>query len=326
MELERTSTKIPDAARRVLISVNPRAGSRSGLPQIERLAALLRERDYRVDMFHDIDLLANAAEKHLNDGELRSVVAAGGDGTAALVANSTSPDVPISVLPLGTENLLSKYLGILPTPLFVCDMIDRGRTVRLDAGRADDRIFLLMVGCGFDAEVVRRMHELRTGHIGHFSYAKPIFDSIRNYQYPLLRLYCHESGGVGEPREIQARWAFVVNLPRYAGGLKVAPEADGTDGLLDVCTLRDGFFWRGLWYLSHLFWGSHQKLESCTTGRVNRVRIESDEDVPYQLDGDPGGTLPVEIEVLPERVNMVVPVTWLRRQRLRGEVAAKKTR
>ena len=228
MELERTATKIPDAARRVLISVNPRAGSRSGLPQIERLAALLRERNYRIDMFHDIDLLANAAEKHLNDGELRSVVAAGGDGTAALVANSTSPDVPISVLPLGTENLLSKYLGISPTPLFVCDMIDRGRIVRLDAGRADDRVFLLMVGCGFDAGS-RASHARAADRPISVTSLTQNQSSIPyvNYQYPLLRLYCHESGGVGEPREIQARWAFVVNLPRYAGGLKVAPEADG---------------------------------------------------------------------------------------------------
>ena len=37
------------------------------------------------------------------------------------------------------------------------------------------------------------------------------------------------------------------------------------------------------------------------------IRIESDVDVPYQMDGDPGGVLPVEIEVLPQRVTLVAP-------------------
>jgi diacylglycerol kinase family enzyme len=48
--------------------------------------------------------------------------------------------------------------------------------------------------------------------------------------------------------------------------------------------------------------------------QVRRIRIDSDAEVPFQLDGDPGGTLPVEIEVLPQRLNMIVPKKWLRSQ------------
>ncbi len=47
-----------------------------------------------------------------------------------------------------------------------------------------------MVGCGFDAEVVHRLHATRGGHISMWSYSKPIFESIRSYQYPELRAYC----------------------------------------------------------------------------------------------------------------------------------------
>ena len=117
-----------------------------------------------------------------------------------------------------------------------------------------------MVGCGFDAEVVRRLHGMRSGHIRHFSYAKPILDSLRNYEYPELRVYCEspelaekgggESAGAARPVDLSARWVFVVNLPRYAVGLQIAPDALGNDGFLDVCLFKEGSLWSGLRYLA----------------------------------------------------------------------------
>lgn len=305
--------------RRVLISVNPRAGARSGRPTVEKLAAHLRDRDYEVEILDDIERVARISDQALRNGELRAVVAAGGDGTAALVANSTTPETPLALLPLGTENLLSKYLGVSTNPLLVSEIIDQGAAVRLDAGRADGRIFLLMVGCGLDAEVVRRMHAMRTGHIHQLSYAKPVLDSICRYRYPTLRVRYEGLHGDEQADEIEVAWAFVVNLPRYAMGLSFAPEAVGDDGMLDVCTFQHGSLLRGLWYLGHVVWGSHQSLPGCTTARVCRVRIESEAEVPYQLDGDPGGFLPVDVEVLPQRVTMLVPTSWARHHRVAQE-------
>jgi diacylglycerol kinase family enzyme len=77
--------------------------------------------------------------------------------------------------------------------------------------------------------------------------------------------------------------------------------------MLDLCAFRKGTLIHGLRYLAHVIRGSHQKLSDCTTARVARLRIESDCEVPYQLDGDPGGFLPVDIEVLRGRVSLLVP-------------------
>ncbi len=41
--------------------------------------------------------------------------------------------------------------------------------------------------------------------------------------------------------------------------------------------------------------------------RARRVRFASAATVHYQIDGDPGGTLPVEIETLPNRLTLIVP-------------------
>ena len=265
-----------DEARQVIVSVNPKAGARSGRPLVDALAASLVERGMVVEVVSDAAKLATLAEQTHQAGELRAVVAAGGDGTAAFVTNCVSRGTPITVLPLGTENLLAKYLGLAGGPESVAETIQRGVTVRLDAGRADGRLFILMLSCGFDADVIRRLHEERRGHIQHLSYAKPIFQSIRNYHYPEIRLQLSVDGGEPESTQICGHWAFVFNIPAYATGLMFTPEAVATDGLLDVCTFQGGSIWHGLFYLSQVILGQHKSWNQCVTARSATLRIESD--------------------------------------------------
>ena len=302
------SRRLPDDANHVLIAMNPKAGAKDAKPAVRSLEKLLLERGYDVDVITDIDEISSRASQYLKQGNLRTVVAAGGDGTVGLIANHTEVGTPMTVFPMGTENLLSKYIGVRADIELVCDIIRDGAVVRLDVGRVADRLFLLMVSCGFDADVVRRLHEAREGHIRHLSYAKPILDSIRNYQYPELRVYCDDD----EP--ITARWGFVFNLPCYAMGLPIAPDAVATDGLLDVCTFKEGSLLNGLMYLGGVVFGQHHTWQDCITKKTHRIRIESDEQVPFEIDGDPGGYLPVEIEVLPQRLTLVVPTVWAKKQ------------
>jgi diacylglycerol kinase family enzyme len=173
-----------------------------------------------------------------------------------------------------------------------------------------------MMSCGFDAEVVRAVHERRKvapggGHIGYLSYIKPILDSIRSYGYPEIRIYCDQSCDPPDEEAsscLAARWAFVFNLPCYGWGLPLAPEAVGTDGLLDLCTFRRGSLSGGLRYLVAAQLGArHRWMDDCTMHRARTLRITSEGPVTYQLDGDPVGELPVEVGVLPGRVTLVVP-------------------
>jgi diacylglycerol kinase family enzyme len=179
--------------------------------------------------------------------------------------------------------------------------------VQLDAGEANGKLFTLMAGCGFDADVVRRLHSERKGNIHHLSYAKPIFDSIRNYDYPLLRV---KYEAAGEQHCALGKWVFVINLPRYAGGLNIAPGASGSDGLLDICTFKEGSLWSGLLYLGEVMFGQHQLLEDFTQVQAAELRVEAESPVPYQLDGDPGGELPLVVRSLPGRLRVIVSREW----------------
>jgi diacylglycerol kinase family enzyme len=258
-------------------------------------------------VFTEVARLAAEVRRAWESQTLRAVVAAGGDGTLALVVNRVPAGVPIVPFPLGNENLLAKHIAATANPRQTLQAIDGGQVVRLDAGLANGRLFLLMAGVGFDADVVRRLHERRTGHVRSLSYIRPILASIRHYRYPELRVHC-ESPDAQPPASspAPARWAFVCNVPPYAAGLQVVPDADGQDGLLDVCTFQKGSWWNGLRFFLGVLSRRHRHWADCGMYRTRRLRVESDVEVPYQLDGDPGGVLPLDVEVVPGRVTLLV--------------------
>jgi diacylglycerol kinase (ATP) len=307
---------LPAEVRQVLIAVNRTAGAGARLDAADHLIAELQSLGFQAAIVDSLaDLSQQAAGLHAAN-QLRAVVAVGGDGTAAEIVNRTPIGTPVAIFPTGTENLLAKYLGISKNAAEIAQLIADGRTAWLDAGRAVSRIFLLMASAGFDADVVHRLHSGRSGNIRHWSYVKPIWRSIRNYRYPELRVRCAPTAD-GESTEpppwsdpVCCRWAFAFNLPRYGFGLKFAPSANGVDGEFDVCTFRRGGLLPGLGYLVSIIAGVHRRLPGCRYVKCSRLRIECDEPAYYELDGDPGGMLPVEIEVVPRRLRVLVPTTF----------------
>jgi diacylglycerol kinase family enzyme len=159
-----------------------------------------------------------------------------------------------------------------------------------------------MASVGFDAEVVRRVHEARAGHISHASYFQPILESLRTYDYPRLRVWIDDAPGPTEACLIE-----VVNLPAYALGLPVARSARGDDGRLDLRLFEQGSAFQMMRYLCNVALGTHETLPDVKSLTARRVRIESDRPAPVQADGDPAGSTPVEINVLPGALQVFAP-------------------
>jgi len=291
-----------------LICHNAKAGGRDGYRQILRLSRLLAECGFEARIETDLTALPQRVDQAQSQGRLRAVVGAGGDGTMAALANLLPPGVPLIPMPMGTENLLAKHLGQAGAPREVISTVQSGTAIEVDAGRAGGKLFLLMISAGLDAEIVRRFEQRRGARSGRVKWIKPIVDSLRSYTYPGLRVYCSPVEPAGEaPLPLETRWLFGVNLPRYALGLPLAPEADGSDGLLDICMFEQGGTRAAFSYLASVLRGTAGARADCLIQRCKRFRVESDEPVPYQLDGDFGGWLPVEVEVVPGRLTLLAP-------------------
>lgn len=317
------STTVPPHHRtahpldRVLLVRNPTAGAGHRVTELEDLKHRLESRGLIVEFVTDLEQLTSLSASLQHAGRLRVVIACGGDGTVAEVVNRVGEQVPVTVYPMGTANLLAGYLGIPRDAASMARLVaEEGVISRLDAGRANGRLFLLMVSCGFDADVVRRLHTRRRGrHITYFTWAQPILEAMRSYTYPVLRVMCTPPDGTEQTSQ-RTHWAFAVNLPVYAAGLSVAPEARADDGHLHVCTFHGGSLWHGIKHVGHVLLRRHKRLPEYKCEIATQVRIEADEPVPYQLDGDPGGMLPLDIEMLPGRVALLVPPAAAHRHEL----------
>ena len=295
----------PDA-RQVLISMNPKAGSRSRHEHVAEIKSSLESAGFEVLQMTDLGELSALAVAGHESGKLRVVLAIGGDGTASVVRNHVPLEIPLLNVPMGTENLLGRYLGQLATPEAVCRTVEEGVVVSLDLGKAGDKVFLLMISAGFDAEVIRALHESRRGNIRRTAYFLPALKTITGYTYPQLRLYSESDDATASPR--LCRWLFGFNLPLYALGLPITPDAVATDGLLDVCTFERGAVWGVARYLWHVMRKIHHTLPDAGLSRTGRFRLEptTSASVAYQIDGDFGGTLPVDVEVLAGQLRLLV--------------------
>ena len=329
----------------VLISRNPKAGRNPTAAMADRLRECLVSRGYNAEVLTDLDAVGRRANELFQAGRLKVLVGVGGDGTAAELANRTVPGTPITLLPAGTANLIAKEYRLPSSPEKSAEMIDTGSTLTLDAGRANGRLFLVLMSAGIDADIVERVHARREtsfrannakgGHIGYHSYIAPVFESVAQYTYPGIQVVKNPdmNGGTGSPEEKTLlkpfKWVFLYNIPRYGFGCALAVDCFPGDGQLDFC----GFRRRGLFSsLANLFFaqfGLHRFLPNTGLAHAERFRFEAvpgepSARIPYQLDGDPCGFLPVEIEAVPKRFTILVPFNVAKRHLKKGEAQWRK--
>ena len=289
-------------ARGVLIVANPYSGSLENRRHVAALtAALVRAGFETKELWHRAERTAELADPNLSE-KWKCIVAAGGDGTVSALINDR-PLVPVAVLPLGTENIFAGAFGFTSDEERLVSAIARGRVRSVDLGHANGRLFSSMIGVGFDAEVIHRLAEWRAhGHrlkrVTYWSYVGRILEAITRYSYGPIVL---EADGV----RVEGTHAFVFNLPRYALGLPLAPEARDDDGLLNWVVFERPGLRKLLLYLWATARSRHLLRDDVHHGTATRLRITSAQPLPVQVDGDAAGETPVEVEVVPAALRVI---------------------
>lgn len=290
-----------ETAHRVVIQRNPASGSGRGAAQLLKLIEELRNAGYQVRLFASRERFDHFLSNPQIRRNIACLVAAGGDGTVASVV-SRHAEFPIATLPLGTENLVARYLGIPSCGKTVARMIQRNMTRQFDTGLVNGQRFLLMTSAGVDAAVVHHLSSRRSGNIRRTSYLRPILSCFHRYRFPQIKVL--DSHG-----RLIAKGSHVIatNIPAYGFRMPFCPAADPHDGQLDVRVFRTAGAIATIRHAIRTRLGWADKPGDLMRFRATQIELHSEAgDVPLQYDGDPTGVCPAIIRVDPASMTLLV--------------------
>lgn len=235
-----------------------------------------------------------------NIGKVDIVIAVGGDGTVNEVASGiVGSDTVLGVLPYGSGNGLSRFLGVPMDPGEAIQNINNWHVEAIDAGQADGKWFFNMAGMGFDAHIAEVFS--RDGKRGFFTYVKSSFKEVMNYKADKYQLDID-----GKLYEREAFMLSIANSSQYGNNAHVSPNASVQDGLLDVCIIKPFPLWRFPELGVRMFTKTAAGSKYLEIIKGKNIIINRSHEGPMHLDGEPrisGAT--VEVKVVPASLRII---------------------
>jgi YegS/Rv2252/BmrU family lipid kinase len=293
-----------DSGKKKLLIYNPAAGRRVSSENIERLCRQFAREGWSVEPrpTPGPNSARSIIEEHRDS--IDGVIILGGDGTIneALPALVNS-GLFLAVMPGGTANVLAREIrmpGRLPDAVTT---LVQGSAIPVTIGEAGDRYFVAFLGIGFDAHVSAEVSLALKRRIGRGAYVWEAMNQIFRYDFPEARFRINGD-------EFRASFGVIANSRLYGGNLVMAPRASLSSPELDLCLFQKGTPLHYLRYLVRVLLRNHLKVKGVQYMKVNEVRIESDQSIRYQVDGEPAGFLPVTVRSLPGALKLILPPSF----------------
>jgi len=294
---------------RVTLLTNPASGHGSASHAAERAVAQFHRRGVDVvaiagtDADHARRLVEGALERGMD-----ALVVVGGDGIVSLALQVLAQtDIPLGIVPAGTGNDHAREFGI-PTkdPEAAVDVIVDGRTSTVDLGRIRgvdgiDRWFGTVMAAGFDSLVTDRTNRMRWPH-GRMRYNVAMVAELSKLRLLPFRL----TFDGGEEVVTELTLAAFGNTKTYGGGMRICPNADPTDGLLDATMVTSASRTKLIRLFPTVFKGTHVDLVEVRTARAKVITVDSPGINAY-ADGEYMCPLPVEVSAVPGALKILRP-------------------
>ncbi|WP_404329582.1 diacylglycerol/lipid kinase family protein [Mesobacillus maritimus] len=262
---------------------------------------------------HAVELTRIINQKEMQ-GEVKTIVVVGGDGTLHEVINGAvgASKLSIGFIPGGSGNDFSRGFGIPQDPIAALNLILKGENLAVvDIGKISEekkiRYFINNMGVGFDAAICEEANhsklkaKLNLLSLGSLAYALIVIKKL--FTYKCTDIWINIDGQ--ETKYEQVWFVTVANQVYFGGGMKIAPNASAKDGLLDVIVVHNLSRWKLLFVFISVFWGGHMGFKEVRMFKGKNISIQTLKPVLVHADGEIIGSTPMKIQAVRDSLTII---------------------
>ena len=275
---------------------NPYSGENLILSKLDKVISLHQEAGYtivpyRITAGEDVGVALN----DIKDGNYKYILIAGGDGTVDSVVNAMAKSgisLPIGILPVGTANDFSKFLGMPSDVEEACKQILSSEVKSVDLGSINDKYFVNVASTGLFTDVSQKTDVNLKNTIGKLAYYLKGLEELPNFRKLHVNILSKEVEFDGE------MYLLLVFNGATAGNFNLATRADACDGLLDIIMFKAVKIYELLPLFIKVLKGEHLDSNKVLYFKTDYLKVECHEDIVTDIDGEKGPDFPLEIKCI----------------------------
>lgn len=296
-----------EKARKVILFYNPSSGSGMFKNNLDYIIGRYQDAGCQIIPIRACcghamdDYLSDLSGKAYRD-EYCQIMAAGGDGTINVCVNSMirwDVDLPLAILPAGTANDFAYYFNIPDDIKGMIDIALGHNYTWADVGKVNGRYFVNVAAIGKVVDVSQKTDPTLKNTIGLLAYYLKGLSEVPNLKPVKVTLTA--SGKVYREK----MYFMVVMNGKSAGGFKkISPYSDINDGLLDVILFRNMTLLEMPGVFLKILHGNHRESSRVLYFKTDDLKIEAEEPLPTDIDGECGETFPLQFSVLHNKLRI----------------------
>ena len=275
---------------------NPYSGENLILSKLDKVISLHQEAGYtivpyRITAGEDVGVALN----DIKDGNYKYILIAGGDGTVDSVVNAMAKSgisLPIGILPVGTANDFSKFLGMPSDVEEACKQILSSEVKSVDLGSINDKYFVNVASTGLFTDVSQKTDVNLKNTIGKLAYYLKGLEELPNFRKLHVNILSKEVEFDGE------MYLLLVFNGATAGNFNLATRADACEGLLDIMMFKAVQIYELLPLFIKVLKGEHLDSNKVLYFKTDYLKVECHEDIVTDIDGEKGPDFPLEIKCI----------------------------
>lgn len=294
----------------ILLVYNPVAGKGVNLKWVTKVCKALEDKGHNVlpHPTSEVETAYDICNEFYDAYDIFIII--GGDGTVnSAIQRLVNQEKPIMIVPRGTANVLKNVLNLRIKKIEDIVMcINKMNIEKFPVGKVNlnsmNKFFILMTGIGFDAEVVYKTKK-RHSFFNKFFFFKNALKVLKEYTFPRFKINLNNGEKI-----LKSKSCIISNVEFYAGKFRLCKDFDIRSEKLCICSFKWGKKLRGVTYFYYLLRGKLYKLNDVDifTGNTFKISpLKREDNINFQIDGEKGGTIPLEIYLKNDYINILIP-------------------